>query len=456
MDPGLSPAITKFIAEHSGRGEFPQIRQVLDTSCAVCLVMSAIAVCTLWFGSHPVIGQLFHGPDAPPTSEVLSLWPLVLVTIAAGLMSIPFRAAINGLQRMDITNLLIFSAEVISVSFTVIFLLAGAKVRGLLIAELMASLFMLSGSVVIVRRLLPSTVPNPFHCELVTLRKIGSFSMILYSGYIMTTLQGQLEKLYLARFVGVVPVGWYSMASQAASKVQRVPDLLLGPVLAAASELDAAKERRKVNELHFRAQKYLAFVSVPLVIFALFTAKTLVTLWVGNHLEIIAFPFALLVLANFFPQMGAPTYFILVGRGILRPAVYAAVLASVLNIVLSILFITRWGFSGAVWGTALPMIISTVYFLVTCKPHFEISLYQTLRRAYLKPVLCALAAALVIPVINAFSLRIWQGLLVKIIAYGVLYLAGLAVTRFFDSFDFAKAESHLPLLRLVRRIAPAS
>src|SRR5271166_2156607 len=312
MDPGLSPAITKFVAEHNGRSEFPQIRQVLNTSFAVCLVMSTIAVCTLWFGSHLIIGQLFRGPDAPPTSEVLSLWPLILVTVAACLMSIPFRAVINGLQRMDITNLLIFSAEVISVSFTVIFLLAGAKVRGLLIAELLASLFMLSGSVLVVRRLVPGMVPNPFHCELVTLRKIGSFSMILYSGYVMTTLQSHLEKLYLARFVGVVPVGWYSMASQAASKVQRVPDLLLAPVLAAASELEAAKEQRKINELHFRAHKYLAFASVPLVIFAIFTAKTLVTLWVGSHLEIIAFPLALLVLGRFFPQMGAPTYFMLV------------------------------------------------------------------------------------------------------------------------------------------------
>jgi O-antigen/teichoic acid export membrane protein len=456
MDPGLSPAITKFVAEHNGTGEFPRIREVLDASFAVCLVMSAVAVCTLWIWSRAIIGQLFHGPGAPSTSEILALWPFVLVSIFAGLMSIPFRAAINGLQRMDITNILLFSSELISVSLTVILLLAGAKVRGLLIAELVASLFILSGSILVLRRLLPAMTPNPFHCELPTLRKIGSFSMTLYAGYIMTTLQGQLEKLYLARFVGVVPVGWYSMASQAASKVQRVPDLLLGPVLAAASELDAAKEQEKVNELHFRAQKYLAFASVPLVVFALFTAKSLVTLWVGPHLELIAFPFALLVLANFFPQMGAPTYFIMVGRGILRPAVYTALMASVLNVILSIFFIRRWGFPGAVWGTALPMFISTVYFFVTCKPHFKNSLYLTLRRAYLKPLLCAFVAASVIPLIGVMGLGIWQGLVVKIIAYGLIYLTGLAVTRFFDSFDFTKAQNHLPLSRLARRIAPVA
>ena len=37
-----------------------------------------------------------------------------------------------------------------------------------------------------------------------------------------------------------------------------------------------------------------------------------------------------------------------------------------------------------------------------------------------------------------------------------VYILGLVVTRFFDAFDFSKAESHLPFARLVRRLVPAS
>jgi len=272
----------------------------------------------------------------------------------------------------------------------------------------------------------------------------------------MTTLQGQLEKLYLARLVGIVPVGWYSVASQGAVKIRRGPDLLLGPVLAAASQLDAEKERHKQEELHFRTHKYLAMTAVPLVVFAVVTAKTLMRLWVGNDLGMVAFTFALLVIGNFSTQVGAPTYLIMVGRGILRPAVYTALLAAVLNVVLSYIFIKRWGFSGAALGTALPMIISTIYFFIAYRPHFEIPLYQTLRRAYVKPLLCAVAAVVVVPAIGLLKLPIWQGLLVDVIAFGVIYLSGLAVTRFFDGSDFANAENHLPFLRLTRRIIPVS
>jgi len=272
----------------------------------------------------------------------------------------------------------------------------------------------------------------------------------------MTTIQGQAEKLYLARFVGVVPVGWYNMASEAASKVRRVPDLLLGPVMAAASELDAADERHKMSQLYFRAHKYLAVTAIPLVIFALIAAKPLMTIWLGPKFAFLALPFALLVIGNFIPQVGAPTYFVLVGRGILKPSIYSAMIASILNVVLSFVFIERWGFVGAVWGTVIPMAVSNVYFFAACDKYFEISFGQLMRRAYLKPFLCSLVAAAAMYGANALSAHVWVRLLIGTGVYGLVYVIGLGLTRFFDEFDFSKAEGHLPFVRLARQVIPAS
>jgi O-antigen/teichoic acid export membrane protein len=446
MDPGLGPTVTKFVAEFSGTNDLSEIRRVLDASLALCLFMSALASCFLWFCSHVIIREFFSGPASPSASEILSLWPLVLLCISTFLMEAPFLALINGRQRMDLTNALIFTAELFSALTTVVVLCAGAKVRGLLVAQLVTSLLILVGSIIISSRLLPSVTPNPFRCNFVSLRKIISFSAPLYAGYVMTTLQGELGKLYLARFVGVVPVGWYSVAIQGAIKVKRIPDPLLGPLLAAASQLDAGRECKKLEELHFRTHKYLALVAVPLVVFVVTSAKTLVHLWVGTHLEPIAITFALLVIGNLFTQVGTPTYFIMVARGILTPAVCSAVLAAALNIVLSYIFIKYYGFSGAALGTAIPMIISTVYFFMVCRRHFHAQLYQTLRRAYVKPLLCSLVAITVVPMIALLRLRSLTGLLVEMIVYGAVYLAGLALSGFFDRFDLANVERQLPFV----------
>jgi O-antigen/teichoic acid export membrane protein len=450
MDPGLGPTVTKFVAELRGTKEHQEIQRVVDASCAICLFMCILASAIVWSSSHLIIRELFRGPAAPAAAAILPLWPLVILCMSTFLMTAPFLALINGMQRMDLTNVLIVSSEIVSAVMTVFMLLAGFKVAGLLIAQLSSSLFLLIGAFVIARRLIPSRVVNPFRCEIAVVRRIVTFSLPLYAGYVMTTLQGQLERLYLARMVGVVPVGWYSVASQGAGKVRRIPDLLLGPVLAAASELDASQQRQKLEELHFRAHKYLAFTAVPMVAFAVVSANLLMRLWVGNGLQVVALTFAILLIGNLFPQAGSPTYFIMVGRGILRPAVYAGLLAIVLNVVLSYIFIKQWGFFGAALGTALPMIINTIYFFAACRKYFQTPLWGTIRRAYLKPLLCSLAAVSTVPAVRLLGLRNWKSLLAEAAVFTIVYLAGLTVTRFFDRFDFASAETQLPFLMRYR------
>jgi O-antigen/teichoic acid export membrane protein len=444
IDPGIGPAVTKYVAEH--HDDVAELRRIVNASCAVCLVISGAASCLAWLFSRAIIGELFRGPTAPPIVQILSLWPLVLLCITVFLLTTPFLSVINGCQRMDLTNILVGGAELFSASATVVFLCIGWGIRGLLLAQLLTSLFILVGSIAIVRRLLPSITPNPFACRLGAVRKIVTFSLPLYAGYVMTTLQNQLERLYLARFIGIVPVGWYSIASQGAAKVKRIPDLLLGPVLAAASQLDAGQERKKLERLHFRAHKYLAVVAVPSALFAVITARQLMRIWVGKHLALVAACFAVLVIGNLFSQMGAPTYFIMVGRGVLRPTVYASLIAAALNIVLSLIFIQRWGFAGAALGTAIPMIVSTLYFLTACRSQFRVPLSRTIVEAYAKPLVCSLAAACVIPAISFHKMTLWRELLAEILAFGAIYLMGLVTTRFFDSFDFDTAATHVPFL----------
>jgi len=454
LDMGIGPSVTKHVAESRGRGDSSQIRRLLNTSCALYLLITMVSVCALWAFSGVIIHQLFRGQEAPPISDLRALWVLVLPIIAVDLLSKPFMAVITGCQRMDLGNVLLFCGSACNAVLIVVFLCAGGKLRGLLFAALLSALLSLLITIVMVRRLFPSITPNPFACDIPTLRMLCSFSLGLYAGNLMTTVQSQVEKLYLARLVGVVPVGWYSMASEAASKVRRMPDLLLGPVMAATSELDAANERSKVAELYYRAHKYLAVTAVPLVIFAVVSAKLLVSLWLGAELSFVAIPFALLVVGNFFPQVGAPTYFVLVGRGILRPTVYTASLAAVLNVVLSFVFIKRWGFLGAVWGTIVPMVTSTVYFFVASRPYFESSFREMLRRAYLTPFLCSLAASVGMYAASDLKLRLWLHLVVAFTIYGAVYLTGLGLTRFFDEFDFDKAEGYVSFLRVVRRVMP--
>ena len=456
LDMGLGSTVTKYIAEYNRKGDLRAFQKVLDSTIAMYLFIVGCLCFVLWAGSSVLVSGLFHDLAPEQISRVTSLWPLLFPIMAIDLITRPFLCVISGLQRTDLTQILSCVNSLANALLVVLFLSFGFGIRGLLLATLASSLLLCISVLMVCRQLLPTFRVNPLQCEVATLRKICSFSLALYVGHTMVMIQNNIEKLLLARFVGVVPVGWYSMASEGASKFRRFPQLLLNPVLAAASELHAAEDEEKMRELYFRCHKYMAVMSVPLIVFGALNANRLVSLWVGPKLTLVAVPFVVLMIGNFVNQLGAPAWCITVGRGILRPSVYAALLTSVLNVGLSLIFIAKFGFAGAVVGTSAAMIVSAVYFLKLTRPYVGVPFHLILYRAYLKPLICSLAAAAVMLLPNLLSHREWVVMMIHVAVFGAIYTAGLLLVRFFDRFDLAKAEGHIPFVRSVSTILRTS
>jgi len=109
------------------------------------------------------------------------------------------------------------------------------------------------------------------------MKEVFTFSWRLYVTQVGFVFQCQIEKVYLGWLVGMTPVAWYNIASTAGTKARRVPELLLSPVMAAASELDARGDAEKLKELYYRAHKYMAFLSIPLVVLAAVLVASLST-----------------------------------------------------------------------------------------------------------------------------------------------------------------------------------
>jgi len=68
------------------------------------------------------------------------------------------------------------------------------------------------------------------------------------------------------------------------------------------------------------------------------------------------------------------------------------------------------------------------------------------RRAYLKPLLSALILLTVLSIVVPVDRLGWGGFVLLGILFGVLYLLGLCLVRFFDGFDLAIARKFLPIL----------
>lgn len=455
-DFGLGGTLTKHVAEHYAIRDFVALRRLLDTGVMLYLILACLTVCVLGICSGWLVPLLFRGNAEVPHGMLPTLWHWLLLVVAINILVIPFYSAITGLQRMDLSNFLSSFNSVAFALLAVLFLCLDTKLEGLLYAASLTAVLTFLIGAGIVWMILPEIRINPFRFNLSEMKHIFAFSLQIYITQTAFIIQNQIEKLYLAWFASVTPVGWYNIAAEAALRIRRIPELLLTPIMAAASELHALRDHDRLGELYYRAHKYLALLGVPLVAYVAVASKRLVTLWIGPKFTMVAVPLAVLSMVNFFNLISGPGLLILIGRGNLRPGVYSASLGILVNLVVSFFLIYFYGFSGAVIGTSLAITIGTTYFIYLFNKVSVGGWWRPILGAYLKPVVCSSVLVGLLLILHPLDTVNWLGLFVAGVILGCAYMVGLVAMRFFDQFDLARAERLFPPFRLVRRMIPVA
>ena len=454
-DLGLLGTLSKYVAEYYTKRDFLSLDRLVGTGLALFALLGVLVVSLLWAMSPQLSSWLFRGSANEP-AELLGAFHCLLVLVGLNIFMFPFSSVTSGLQRLDLTNLLTSVNVFCGAVFGASFLFLGRGVRGLLYGSIFSAAITFVLYVWVAHKLLPQVHFNPLHPDIKEARKIFRFSLQIYVTQGAVAIHNQIEKLFLALFAGVVAAGWYDIASDLAVKIRNVPGLLLSPILPAASELSARGDEERLEELYYRAHKYLAFIGVPFVFYVVAVSRRFVELWIGPNLSVVAAPLGILLLVNFFNLTTGPGLMIFVGKGFLRPGVYSALVGAGLNVPLSFALIYFYGFRGAILGTSISLVAASGFFLYLFHRHTQNSVARLLREAYLKPVVCSLFLLVLIFAISPAEGLSWLGLFLHGCVFAVFYMVLLLFTNFFDRYDWLKAESIMPIARIARRFVPVA
>jgi FkbM family methyltransferase len=233
--------------------------------------------------------------------------------------------------------------------------------------------------------------------------------------------------------------------------------LLITPLLPAFSELQAKDQHEKMLELYQRSQKYLAMVGVAIILITVLLAHRFVEVWLGPRFAPLAAALIVLTVTQLVNLSTGPAFFIFISKGNLRPTVYLATVGIILNVILSTALIARYGFAGAVVGTATSLSLVSLSLVAVFHKQMK---YPA--RLYLGPYLKPLALGTVLALIARFTIPVsrlgWGGLVLVSSIVTLAYVAGLVALKYFDAFDFSIAKKVLMMIpfvdlrRLRRRI----
>jgi O-antigen/teichoic acid export membrane protein len=345
---GLPAAITKYVSEFVGRGDAAVAarigKRLLLMQLAVAAGVSVLTACFMFLRT-PYRGVIM----------------LAAVMLLAQALQQSLNAALVGVQKFDQIALISLYAGLVQIASIGTAALLHAGVIGMLWATLVG----LWGSVwLCYRSVYRNLLLIPTHAQSHSLpeppdlfRRITRFSItISFILFLDTIVWQRSEVLFLKWYSTLDQIAFYTLAYAMASRLSDIASTISGTLLPLYSESYGRSGLRELGQIFETALKYLQIVMVPLCLLAAAIANPLVKLVYGSRYDPMILPLQILLVSQAFTSIGVVNSSLLLGtekQGFI--AKYGTLIA-ILNVVLDLTLIPRYGALGAAVGNCAAQI----------------------------------------------------------------------------------------------------
>jgi O-antigen/teichoic acid export membrane protein len=278
FDLGLSRAVTKFVASHLDPSEIHKVPAIVWTSLLLQFAMGTFGGLVGASVVPYAVTHLFTMPPAYTHDAEVALF-LLCAGLPVILVGNGLRGVLEAAQRFDLVNSVKVPA---SISFYVVAAVAvalGIHVPGVVLLSVISRVLTLVAYLIMCLRVFPE-----LRQQLVVSRNIVR-PLAAYGGWVTvsnvaTPIFGYLERFFIATFLSVSMLSYYSAPFELVSKTIIFPASITSALFPVFS-YQGNKQSTLVREMTSRAVKYLLFIMTPLIAVFVFFPREILTLWLS-------------------------------------------------------------------------------------------------------------------------------------------------------------------------------
>jgi O-antigen/teichoic acid export membrane protein len=389
LDLGLGFSFVKFISADYVHKDYDRISKALSLGLLFYVLLGGGLIAAGLIVERPIL-EFFHIHDAT------TAYRLALLASAISNIGAMFLSVFRGIQRMDKSNTIEMRMALVSAVTTILVLQLGMGLSGLALNALVMSILSALVAWRAVRRAVPA-ISVLIHFDGTLLLEMFSYALQIWVSRFGTLISFQLDKLIISRFLGIGAVSFYEIGSRLALSMRAIPLVMISALIPATSELAARNEREKVLRAYMAASRYVAIVTVAMVTYLVVEASSIVSLWVGQGFEAAVILVQILAIGYGFNILGGAAS--QTGAGIGRPEfdMRGTALLVVVNPILSLILVQRFGAAGAAAGTSLSLMAAASYLVYTFHRNYAgTPAHKAFREIHARPALAGVLAGLAV------------------------------------------------------------
>ena len=391
LDMGISNATQRFIALVLPKRDRDEINSIINTSIVIFIVIGFIAFLL-------TLLVTFLAPVFTETAEHIRTFRVVTLIMGSGLaIGFPF-IALNGVLsanlRYDLGCYTQLTKIAIRTPLIIYLLSTGHSLIAMAIATVAIDFLGNLMTLVFAKKLFPDLAFAKKYFDRSRIKELADYAKYTFIAMIAEQIRLNTDNLIIGAHLTLSSVTIFQIAAQLVSYYSRLIGQATSVMLPVYTRYLATNDHVALKESFLLATRINVFFATlgagGLIIFG----QAFITLWLDDtYLEAYSILLILLV-ATMYEMMQTSSVNLIYALSKHKFYAYIVIAEAIINLVLSLLLVKKFGMLGVALGTAIPMLISKLFIL----PLYTCKCLQLPLKDYLKPVLQAHLAVIAVQV----------------------------------------------------------
>ncbi len=433
---GLGSAIVRYIPIAINQKDDARLWGIIQVGVFVPFVVSFIFAICLYLCADWVAISIFNRPDLAPLLRIASVG-IPLFALMSELSSVT-----QAYKRMEYEVYGVDIAFNLSkLIFSVIFLLMGLSVVGVLIAQNIGLAITVGMLFYFVHQLFP--LKRPINQAKREFRELFRFSLPVYLTRVLNSFSGSLESLVLGVMGLVSGIGIYTTAMRLSGIGEIFHRSLQKIAMPMISDLYSRHEMNQLKRFYRTTTKWDLTFNLPIFLTIIFFAAPLMSIF-GEEFEAGTTGLIILAFGTLLNTSTGVCGVMITMTGHTKLTFLNSIISLGVNIFLDVLLIPKWGIVGAALAITLTIFVTNT--LRTIQVYFihHIGPYD---RSFIKPIAAAIITSIIVYFLLIISNSI-NDLVMAIIGTAILWGSYIALVYLFGLSE----EDRLILNELKERI----
>lgn len=442
LDLGFGTALVKYVAECRGAGDVLRRNRIVSTLMGVYLlltIVSALAVAAL---AHSYVA-LMQIPQSSASLSLLLLWLLALRTVFVPLPLSVFRSILQGQQCFTAINAIQTITVMLYGVGSWIALEKGGGLLALAMVQIITTLLEYGAYIWATYKQVPDLCISVALFETGLLKEVGEYSMAAFVVNVASLILLKTDPIIIKLFLPLSAVAMYAVVLKIAEALLMLLKQFINVLSPLFAELKGEGQNEKIRFVFLNCTRLAMVPGLGAGLFLMFYGRELLVFWIGPEFAQGGLTLQILTLSVLFslPQMLASAVLSMTGEH--RVTAKAAIWSAVINVILSLALIGRFGINGVAAATLSATIIVDIFIVlrVACQA-YQVSVVEYGKRVILPLLLPSLAQLLVLVLGRYLKIESLLALLLLGASSAVVF--GLAFLRFgLDNQELAYLKSKL-------------